>query len=221
MIKRFIFTASFFFLFSTLLSAQQFSGGIKIGMARANIAGDDIGNFRYDYLEKDIVVGKEFATEYIQRVGICFGSFVRYNLNNTISIQLELYYTQKGLKAKYGAQLAMDEAGKKSISGGDWNLGYLEIPLLIKTIIPVAEPFKPNLFFGPAIGINLISKYSDVEIESIKKIDVGLIIGGGFYLSKFNFDIRYNLGLTNIADWEGDYKVKNRALTMFVGYSLF
>jgi hypothetical protein len=121
---------------------------------------------------------------------------------------------------------------KKTVMGETlyvWlNLSYLEIPVLAKLQIPSQGSIKPNIFAGPAIGLKLSgsvkAKYAGEteteNIEDLKGMDLGLVIGGGVdYLMGnkiLTVDLRYTLGLGTISDYEGE-DVKNGVFSILFG----
>jgi hypothetical protein len=89
---------------------------------------------------------------------------------------------------------------------------YLEVPLLLKLKFPTQSRVMPAVFVGPYASLKLSDsgkiKVLGVELEEeligIKGSDFGLVFGGeiGFKVSgaKILLDIRYDLGLVNIAE---------------------
>jgi hypothetical protein len=83
------------------------------------------------------------------------------------------------------------------------------------------------------VAFNTTAKFkaedADVEVDlkdTTKSVDFGLIFGGGLDMpvgqggQKVGFDIRYNLGLTDINDDETDTtKFKNGTLTVMGSFS--
>jgi hypothetical protein len=124
------------------------------------------------------------------------------------SVQPEINYISKG--ASYTV------LGKKS----NYNLNYLELPVLAKySIGPVF------LNAGPSVGLLLgSSKKAESVMGDLKKIDLGLQLGGGFAVpmsekGKLILDLRYGLGLSKISkDQEAD--LKNRGFLISLGYAL-
>jgi len=192
-------------LFSSA-SAQGLSGyGFKVGFNMANLSGDDV------------IEGTN------SKMGFCLGGFVTYSLNEMIALQPEVLYTMKGAKWEeevFGETLEIT-----------WTLDYLEIPILAKIAIPTQGTVKPNLFVGPALGINLRGKAKaelageteEVDIEDLKSTDFGLVFGAGvdFGLphSAITVDGRYVMGLSTIDSSEEKADVKNAVMTFMVGYS--
>ena len=110
--------------------------------------------------------------------------------------------------------------------GEKLKLDYLEIPVLVKYMIPTEGKISPCFFAGPAVGMLMSAKYGDEDVKDFtKSIDFGVAFGAGVDVAmgekgKLTFDARYTLGLANIVDEEGvDDKVKNANISFMVGYS--
>lgn len=93
----------------------------------------------------------------------------------------------------------------------------------------------PNLSLeaGPQLGILVSAKEkyeenmggvitsSDEDVkDSFKSIDFGFNVGAGYdFTEHFGAGVRYNIGLSNIADaGESDFKLNNSVLSLSVGY---
>ena len=108
---------------------------------------------------------------------------------------------------------------------------YIQIPILAKFNLSTKNNVKPNIFIGPALGINLNAKY-EMEVVGqtiegdmkdfgmdIKSTDFGLVFGAGVNFGKISVDARYNLGLSDIPDTEEDVDIKNSVISIMLGYS--
>ena len=163
-------------------------------------------------MEEDL--GEELKSKW----GLCAGGFIRFNISETFAIQPEVLYTMKGAK--------FEETIDGETMKFEMNLSYLEVPVLLKLMIPTSGGVKPSLFAGPTLAIKLSSKTKlkyagqteEEDIEDMKDTDFGLIIGAGVDFGTLTFDLRYNLGLTTISDIE-DEDVKNGVISLIVGYS--
>lgn len=127
------------------------------------------------------------------------GVFFSIPLSKKWVFQPELVYSSQG---------ATDKPEKNYLvtATEDYRFGYLNLPLLIKYKLPVG-------FFvetGPQAGFLLRAKINETMVadanttqynikDQLKSIDLSWALGAG-YCSPFNvgFDIRYNLGLSNI-----------------------
>jgi hypothetical protein len=195
-------------------SAAEIKGGIKIGLNLANLTGDAMADLD-DYLGENIK----------SKLGFCLGGFVTYHINEMFAVQPEVLITMKG--ARYKEEIR-GEILKVWI-----NLTYLEIPVLAKITLPTLGIVKPSLYAGPALAIKLSGKVKaesegvtvEVDVEDMKGIDLGLVIGAGidwgksvFGVGKLAVDLRYTLGLSTISEFEND-DVKNGAFSLMVGLS--
>lgn len=134
------------------------------------------------------------------------------------SIQPEILYVRMGAR--------MEETP-------DWmedRLDYIQVPLLLKiNVLP--GPISPMIYGGPygayllkatgVANIDGVSESTDIK-DQIKSTDYGIAFGGGidFKLAvvKLSAEVRYNLGLANIAkNAEAGFWVKNRCLMVLVG----
>jgi hypothetical protein len=161
------------------------------------------------------------------RPGFVLGAGLAYSLegmNLPITIQPELLLAQKGVNTS-----DEDFESKTSIS-------YLEIPVLIKYHFGADGRFYVNA--GPSLSFAMGGKvkysgdgesgsekikFGTEEEDHMKGSDLGFQIGGGILLNKkFIIDLRYGLGLSNIANTEDDsnYTEKNRSLQITVGIPL-
>jgi hypothetical protein len=145
--------------------------------------------------------------------GVFFGLRIGF-----FTIQPEILYV------RMGAHMA---------DGTDWmeyRDDYIQVPLLLKiNVLP--GPISPMIFGGPygsyllaAKGVSYISgaeSTTDIK-DQMKTTDYGVAFGGGidFRLPgvKLSAEVRYNLGLANLAkNAEPGLWVKNRSLMVLVG----
>lgn len=151
------------------------------------------------------------------------GAFLQVPLgqNSPVAFQPEVMYVIKG--------------GKYEESGASlrYTFSYLEVPLLAKFKIPTQGNITPNLFAGPVVSLLTSAKAKfefdgESEEEDIKdyfkSTDFCLAFGGGVDIvmgtsGTLTFDVRYELGLTNTYDFEGDDgEIKHNAFMFNVGW---
>lgn len=128
--------------------------------------------------------------------GFAFGGFIDLAIKKIISIQPEIYFTQKG--------------EKQELTG--WNLvwttkrSYLELDILAKkNIMARTAKLIPCFFAGPYFGWLLSSRIEGPEYsgadEHTKGTDFGLVFGGGiefpFASGKILSEIRYSRSITS------------------------
>lgn len=187
--------------------AKGITGGLKIGMNSANLHGEAMKELE-----------EELGEVLKSKLGLCTGGFIRFSIGKIFAIQPEVLYTMKGAKFE---QTILGETMTFKM-----NLSYLEIPVLVKLMIPTLGGIKPSLFAGPAVAIKLSGKTKleyagqteEEDIENMKDTDFGLIIGAGVDFGKLTVDLRYVLGLTAIEE-EAVFETKNGVISLIVGYS--
>lgn len=192
-------TAIVIVLFLLTISTQaQYSAGIKAGMNLSTLSVDD------------------GVSDYGFAPGFQVGGFLNYNLTK-VDFQLDIVYSQQG---------ASIEANGEELSAV---AKYVNIPVVVKyKIFP-----SVNLQLGPQIGFLtcMDSDYHPVTSEpfqeqdytkAYKKTDFGVIVGAGWESTKgLMVDVRYYLGLTDIADYPGIESTKNRVVQLTVAYKIF
>ncbi len=179
---------------------SPFSYGPIIGMNIANLTEDNYDN----------------ATENC-RIGTAVGGFFTYSFNDRFLLQAEGLYSMKGIKLKY------DDGSKGTIK-----IDYLEFPVLAAMAIPLNSIFTPRVYLGPAFSFLMSAKNVDDDgttniKNSVKSIDMGLVIGGGVNIEAgpgaVTIDARYNLGLLDVDDTEDSSSAKNSVISILVGYA--
>ncbi len=155
------------------------------------------------------------VASYIFRPGFQIAFFAQFQFKH-FSIEPELQVSQIGTNIlfnnnKYYAKFR-----------------YLSIPVLIE--YPLNEAI--SLMAGPQVGFLLCARsdfhpitkepYKEqIYTSAYKKTDFGLSFGGSWASSdKLFVDLRYYLGLTDIANFAGLSATKNRSLELSVGYKI-
>ncbi len=167
-----------FFILPNKLSSQNFGGGMYGGIAASQISGDALAGFN--------------------KPGINVGIFTNYSFNESLKLQLELSFIQKGSR---------DNANPDK---GDYEsyllrLNYIEIPVLMN--------YKINKFFsfeaGPYVSYLLGSSEEDFYGEipgsrDFNKYDLG-ISGGMHYTINENLDavFRVSNSILPVRDHKG------------------
>ncbi|HEX6588245.1 MAG TPA: porin family protein [Longimicrobiales bacterium] len=148
------------------------------------------------------------------RSGFDVGGLVQIPMGDMITVQPEVHYTQKGY----------------SFEDTEVALTYVQVPVLFKAGLPLAEGFDFDFQFGPSLGFNVGCSVSvddgddaDCPDDTVKGFDYGIIAGGSFAWAAgagdVLVDVRYDLGLTAISDVEDAADVKNSALQFLIGYA--
>ncbi len=173
MIKKYLLII-LVFSFSFQGIAQKFNGGVMLGLAASQVAGDQRGGFN--------------------KAGVYAGGWINLNISPKSLLQMELAYSQKGSRENQDFDRGIE-------STYIMRLGYVELPLLYKYVYnekfefetglamnflihqgetldgyaTVDNPFKAqNLCFIAGIGIHLTEKIkiifrTDNSLFSIRK----------------------------------------------------
>lgn len=130
-------------------------------------------------------------------IGFYIGGFVEFDINDKFQIQPELLFSQEG------AQLEQDDDGELAFS-------YLRLPIMAKYM--VADGL--DIVAGPQIGFMIDDADADVET-----FDFGVGVGLAYELeSGIGFDVRYNLGLSNLSKVDG-FDINQNNLMLGVNYA--
>jgi opacity protein-like surface antigen len=200
--------------------AQLTGAGIKIGVGFAKLSGSNV-------------------QETESKTGFTGGGFITFAFNDIVAIQPEAYYSFKG------AEFSGTDPDYGEIKG-EVKYDYVEIPILIKAMLPTSSNFEPSIFIGPSFGI-LTNAKLEVETstgqsdsrsirEESNKTDLGLSFGAGISYEltkgKISLEGRYSLGLSSTFErlvqygasyqnifFTGDDKLKNSAISIILGFS--
>jgi len=148
------------------------------------------------------------------------GVFLKIPVVRFFSFQPELYYSGQGFKVDDGNGGTTTE-----------HVNYLNIPVLAKFTFP------PGFFLetGPQLGfkLNAKDKYSDGTTQDVSSYynsaDFSWVIGAGYKIpmAPVAIDLRYNVGVTNVADdaqygtGYGQYGVRNGVFQLDLMFTLF
>jgi len=228
-----VFKVSFFCVFIIALtsnihaSSSKPTFGVSLGFNMTDMSGDDV---------------KSSSSE----IGFALGGFANYKIAENLSFQPEFYLSFKNCNIEedffyndiyYGPSSVYDVRITNEV---DIKLTYLEVPLLAKFEFPVNNNLKPFVIAGPYFAIK-IGDSVDSSIhssafdqngnevlssdESEDDIDVdftstewGLIFGAGCSFDKYSLQLRYNYGMSDIAD---DSDVKLEVISVLFSYSMF
>lgn len=152
------------------------------------------------------------------RAGFTGGLFLNYRFSPQWSIQPEVLFSMKGAD--------LDQGLTGETGSADYEVGYLEIPVLAKYTFETNSIVKPYLNAGPQVGFSLYGDSNDRDIDDnqLKDAEFALAFGGGVdfavasspadFIQTVGLDLRYTLGLTDVFDVPGDPEAKNQA---FIG----
>jgi len=140
------------------------------------------------YNLSDIYIsGTNVTSEVKSKSGFNAGVFSTIQLSKLFALQPEVFYSEQGAQRKD--------------SSANVNYNYLNVPILIK------YQLYSGIFIetGPQVGFLLNSSYKSTTFSEdlnfiSKSTAFSWAFGAGYKLSSINlgFDIRYNLGISNI-----------------------
>jgi hypothetical protein len=176
--------------------AQAVRFGVKAGVDFSKLRGE-IVDAVVDGTPQDLF---DFGTG----TGFVGGAFVRIPVGGGFAFQPEVLYQSRISK--------LDIPQFDDLIPGEFSASvrgnYLQVPVLLQWQ-PGDSGLRPVLFAGPAIAFRLdatvraeafgMAEEEDVTDET-KSSDFGLIFGAGLAFGRFGAEVRYDLGLTNIAD---------------------
>jgi len=167
--------------------------GITSGITISDLWGDDVGGTTV-------------------RAGYTGGLFANYRLHPNFSIQPEAMFTMKYSQVDKGV---LGEGTKT-----DYDLGYLEFPVLLKVHIPNTSNVTPNIYAGPALSFKLFGEADGNDLKSRhNSVDFGLAFGGGLDIFRtLHLDFRYTLGLVDVFDVPADPEARNGTFSIALGY---
>ncbi len=154
------------------------------------------------------------------------GIFSTISINKFLAIQPEVNYVRKG-RSNETSEL-------NTTTKTDFLLDYLQFPVLIQYRNDQMLNKSGSVFYinaGPyaAFVLNTKTRVSDVgestadiTLDDSKNTDWGATMGIGFqtpvFKQKICFDLRYDMGLSEIANQPTDYRTK--ALSLTIGIQL-
>jgi len=136
--------------------AQNFGGGLILGISTTQVSGDNLGGFN--------------------KAGLLAGGFIDLQLSNTLKIQMEMTFIQKGSNNP-----KMNENNYSDIS-----LSYVEIPLLLKyqqsrTI--AIEGGIETAFLISAFDNDIYGQISSNSTREFNTTDIGVFIGLDYFIN--------------------------------------
>ncbi|MEQ9426926.1 MAG: porin family protein [Cyclobacteriaceae bacterium] len=161
------------------VSAQEFRSGIK-------------GGFNWSALYIDEVEDRQV------RPGFNIGIYGQSQLGEATALQSELLYTTAGNRSTYNVGPFDGEA--------DFNLNYLQLPVFFNFKIVDILELHAGGYGSFLIGANSStegdfgSSFQELDRGNFKDYDFGLVTGAAINFSDLQIGVRYNLGLTQIAD---------------------
>ncbi len=181
-----------------------FAIGAKAGYSGSALSGEDAGSIDL----RETVSG---------------GLFLQVSPAPYLSFQPEVLFRRKGA-VNHNETFNIRE---------EYNLDYIETPLLLKLRVPIANAIYPNVFGGPYFAFKTNSTYSATQTNTdislnrsfeAKNSDYGAVIGGGVDIEVkpifISLDARYGIGATEIENSDEPVDLKNRDFTVMAGIGL-
>ena len=195
------------FLISNL-QAQNFGGGIIIGLSTSQVGGDDLGGFN--------------------KAGILAGIFANKSISELLSFKIEMNYIQKGSNNPN-----MDDYKSKNVGKADISLNYIEVPIILQYQQNTTLKIEGGIQFANLIKGYYNDSYGEIPYSGTTpfiKNDVGLLLGMDYkFLGKFSLNTRisnsilpigkedYNYPTTYSSTRKGKY---NSVLSFAIHYNL-
>lgn len=180
-------------LFPTTASAQT-GGGIKFGVNLANVRGFN-----------------DSTTSSSQRTGIVVGGFMTFGVSPLVSFQPELLFSMQGSKLHFSGSGVESNSTRK--------LDYVQLPLLARFGNKGSDHASLYAIAGPTLGVLVRATDNGTNVKSsLKRTDVGVVVGAGVTLTRLMFEARYTYDLVDfnkVADPSGSHK--NRVVSFLVG----
>jgi hypothetical protein len=158
-------------------------------------------------------------TEFQWQGGVITGITFELPIAEDWKLQVEGLYATKGSNARTTLSLPEIEVQDVPVDV-EFDVSYIEIPTVIKWKPIQGKRIRPTLHAGPMMGWNVsatvqINAVGETirfvnEDESIKKLDVGAVIGIGVETDigwqTLSLEVRYTHGLTNLIENDEDPK---------------
>ena len=200
--KMIILVVALFTLIAVLPANAQVNFGVIGGLNLANLS-----------------VDPDQGVDLSNRTAFGIGGVLSFGVGETLALQLEPMFLQKGAKLKLSEQGFTLEAEIK--------VSYIEVPAMLKFAFGSGDT-KPYVMAGPTVGYLLSAKVKDDMEEQdikddVKNIDFGLAFGGGVSLPMGNntlfVEARYSLGLSDINDDpdDPDTSIKTKGIQIMAG----
>lgn len=212
-----------FIAISTLAIAQvKPTFGVRAGLSSAGLQGDAVNSLKntLDFTNGMVTSG--------YRTGFFAGTYATVLLNDMISLEPALYYSQKG----YALEGSLNTKATKFLSANvkaQLNSQYIDMPVLLKVNY---NGFQ--LFAGPQVsylvqadlrttagvlGVNLLNRKINAASQ-FNRWDAGLTGGIGYqFTNGINVMAAYDYGLSK-ADANKSLNSYNRSFKVGVGFRL-
>ena len=135
---------------SISIQAQNFGGGLILGLSTSQVSGDNLGGFN--------------------KAGLLAGGFVHLQLSKTLKGQMEMTFIQKG----------SNNTNMNENTYSDISLSYVEIPLLLKyqqSSTIAIEGGIETAFLISASDNDIYGQISANSTEEFNTTDISIFIG--------------------------------------------
>ncbi len=210
--KKSFLTLIFVTVVLSVIAQSPFTLGIKgsINSSKITTENPSVSDYTYSDFKSDT------------KAGFNVGAFAR--LGNKIYLQPELLYCQRNGKTSFMSPT--NTTGSQTIE-----LRTIQVPVLLGVKVVNLQLVSIHAFTGPAMSFVLSS--SDIKIDDVttplfdtknyKNNIWDWQAGAGVDIGMFTFDVRYEWGLTNVSDGDGDisnvgFKNKGNMLTFSLGF---
>ena len=181
MIKKFAIILSCGFL-TFSIQAQDFGGGVILGLSTSQVGGDDLAGFH--------------------KAGLLLGVFANKSITELLSFQMEMTYIQKGSNNPN-----MNNVEHPNYSKQDISLSYIEVPLLLQH----NQSDKLKIEGGVLIAYLVDGHYNDFngkmpnEPNPFTSYDIGLLLGIDYKYSE-NISLNTRIGNSILPIGSEDYE---------------
>ena len=142
--------------FSINIHAQNFGGGLILGLSTSQVSGDHLGGFN--------------------KAGLLVGGYIDLQLSKTLKGQMEMTFIQKG----------SNNPNMNKNTYSDISLSYVEIPLLLKYQQSSTIEIEGGIETAFLISASDNDIYGQISANSIKEFnttDISIFIGMDYYIN--------------------------------------
>jgi len=170
MLKRFAILLCCGFL-TISIQAQDFGGGVILGLSTSQVGGDDLGGFN--------------------KAGVLVGVFANKAISPLLSFQMEMTYIQKGSNNP-----KMNDYEHANVEVPDISISYIEVPLLLQ----YHQSNKLKIEGGIQTAYLIDGYYNDLNgkmpnpTNPFINYDIGLLLGVDY---KYSENISLNTRIAN------------------------
>ena len=204
---------------ATSFAQSNISFGVRGGLASYGMSGDAVNNLSslLDFTDGMVTTSN--------RTGFYGGVYVNVPLDNTLSFEPGLYYSQKGYELKGALNVkGLDFLGANAKA--QLQSSYIDIPVLLKANFGGFQVFAGPQFSylmkadlrttAGVLGINLLDRKMDATSQ-FNRWDAGVTGGVGYSFSKnINITASYDYGLQKV-DANKNVNAYNRGFKIGLG----